>query len=77
MAFLPAFAGRVLPLGDQETKAWAELLARAEKAARKIPVINNLLAATARCHGLTMATWNVDDFRHCEVRVTNPWTAMT
>ncbi len=55
--------------------AWAELQASAEKAGRKIPVIDSLLAATARCHGLTIATRNVGDFRHCGVPVINPWAA--
>jgi predicted nucleic acid-binding protein len=36
-------------------------------------VIDSLLAATAKCHGLTIATRNVDDFLHCEVSVLNPW----
>ena len=70
---LPAFAGRLLPLGEHEMNTWAELQASAEKAGRKIPVIDSLLAATAKCHGLTIATRNVDDFRHCEVPVINPW----
>jgi len=71
----PAFAGRLLTLGEQEMNAWAELQASAEKAGRRIPVIDSLLAATARCHGLTIATRNVDDFRHCGVPVINPWAA--
>lgn len=71
---LPAFAGRLLPLGEEEMNVWAELQASAEKAGRKIPVVDGLLAATASCHNLTIATRNVDDFRHCEVPVINPWT---
>ena len=71
---LPAFAGRVIPLGEREMNVWAELQARAETAGRKIPAIDSLLAAAAKCHGLAIATRNVDDFRHCEVRVINPWT---
>ena len=70
---LPAFAGRLVLLGEQEMNAWAELQASAEKAGRKLPVIDSLLAATAKCHGLTIATRNVDDFLHCEVSVLNPW----
>jgi predicted nucleic acid-binding protein len=74
-ALRPAFAGRLLTLGEQEMNAWAELQASAEKTGRRIPVIDSLLAATARCHGLTIATRNVDDFRHCGVPVINPWAA--
>lgn len=74
---LPAFAGRLISLGEQEMNAWAELQASAEKAGRKIPVIDGFLAATAKCHGLKIATRNVNDFRHCGVPVMNPWTERT
>jgi hypothetical protein len=47
--------------------------ADAEKSGRRLPVIDSLIAATARCHGLTIATRNIDDFRHCKIPVLNPW----
>lgn len=70
---MAAFAGRLLLLGEQEMNVWAQLQASTEKAGRKIPVVDCLLAATAKCHNLTIATRNVDDFRYCEVPVINPW----
>ncbi len=32
-----------------------------------------MIAASAKHHGLTVATRNVDDFRRCGVRVINPF----
>jgi predicted nucleic acid-binding protein len=39
-----------------------------------MPVVDSLLATTARCHALTLATRNVGDFLQAEVSVMNPWT---
>lgn len=38
-----------------------------------IPVIDGLLAATAKVHGLTLATRNVKDIARCGVEVVNPF----
>jgi predicted nucleic acid-binding protein len=69
---LPAFANRVIPLGEAEMNEWASLQADAEKGHR-LPVVDSLIAATARSHRLTLATRNVQDFRDCGVPVHNPW----
>jgi len=53
---------------------WTELQDRAGKAGRTMPVVDSLLATTARCHALTLATRNVGDFLQAEVSVMNPWT---
>jgi len=72
---LPSFAGRVLPLGEEEMSEWAALLAGAEKAGHKLPVVDSLIAATARCHGLTLVTRNTNDFQHCHITLYDPWVA--
>ena len=71
---LPAFEGRTLILGEDEMSVWAILQADAEKAGHRLPAMDSLIAATARCHGLTLATRNTDDFRHCGIPVLNPWS---
>jgi toxin FitB len=70
---LPAFANRVIPLGETEMNEWARLQADAEKSGHRLPVVDSLIAATARCHGLTLATRNTHDFRHCGIPVLDPW----
>lgn len=38
-----------------------------------MPVEDGYIAATARRHGLTIVTGNDKDFRHCGVKVLNPF----
>jgi predicted nucleic acid-binding protein len=38
-----------------------------------MPVIDALIAATARVHGLTVVTRNVQDFQPAGVQVLNPF----
>lgn len=71
--FKPAFESRILPLGEEEITAWAELLAGLEKRGRSMPAIDSLIAATALARDLTIATRNTEDFAHSGVRVFNPW----
>jgi len=70
---LPAFSNRVIPLGGAEMNEWAELQANAEKNGHRLPVVDSLIAATARCHGITLATRNIHDFRYCGIPVLDPW----
>ncbi len=40
-----------------------------------LPIIDGLMAATAKHHGLTVVTRNVKDFSVWAVPVINPWEA--
>ncbi len=66
------FAGRILPLDAAALHAWAKLAAEAELAGRPLPVMDGLIMASARCHGLTVVTRNVQDFEPY-IPVLNPW----
>lgn len=46
-------------------------------AMRTLPVINGLLAATAKVHDLTLATRNIADVKDTEARVVNPFEPAT
>jgi predicted nucleic acid-binding protein len=59
---------RVLPVDAAVAEEWAAL-----PADRTLPVVDSLIAATARVHGLTIATRNVRDFAGLDVRVFNPF----
>lgn len=63
-----AYRGRTLPIDGAVTEAWAHL-----NAPRPLPVIDSLQAATARVHGLTFVTRNVEDLDGVEVPVLNPF----
>jgi len=41
-----------------------------------VPVIDGLLAATARRHGWTLVTRNTADLARCDVRLLNPFGAV-
>ena len=62
------FEDRVLPVTLPVAAAWGR-----QQYTRPLPVIDALLAATARVHGLTMVTRNVKDFEVAGVQVLNPF----
>jgi predicted nucleic acid-binding protein len=64
------FAGRILPIDARITGRWGRLCAMA---ARPLPAIDSLLAATALEHGLTLVTRNLGDFDLPGVHVIDPW----
>lgn len=64
-----AYADRVLPVDLAVAEEWGRLRATAS---RTVPVIDALLAATAKVHGLTLVTQNDRDFKGLGVSVLNP-----
>ena len=68
---LEAFEGRILSVDEEVASKWGAYYAEQEKKGRKPPTLDSLLAATARTHGLTVATRNAADFP--DLPVTNPW----
>lgn len=66
------FAGRILPVDERVAARWGELMGAADQAGRPLPALDNLLAATALVHGLTLATRDTGDIAP-GVRVFNPF----
>jgi predicted nucleic acid-binding protein len=64
-----AYRGRTLGIDALVTKTWARL-----NAARPLPVVDSLPAATALVHGLTFVTRNVGDLAGVEVPLLDPFT---
>jgi toxin FitB len=52
---------------------WAKLLAELRRKGRAMPIKDSLIAASAKQHGLMVATRNVADFRAAGVRIVNPF----
>jgi predicted nucleic acid-binding protein len=67
------FGGRTLDIHRRVASRWGELSGNAERAGRKIPVLDGLPAATALEEGMTVVTENVEHFRSTECAVVNPW----
>ncbi len=62
------FADRVLPVTLPVAVAWGR-----QQYAQPVPVIDALIAATAKVHGMTVVTRNVKDFELAGVQVLNPF----
>ena len=63
----------VLEIDANTALIWATVLTELKRKGRTMPVNDSLIAATARQHGLTVATRNVDDYRYAGVTVVNPF----
>ena len=62
------FEDRVLPVTLAIAAAWGR-----QQYAQPLPVIDALIAATARVHGMTVVTRNIKDFELAGVQVLNPF----
>ena len=72
---LPAqFEGRILGVETPVALTWGALTAEGERQGRPLHVVDGLLLATARVHGLTLVTRNVGDFQGRGVAVENPYS---
>ena len=68
-AVIDTYEDRILTVDLEVAREWASL-----GVPDPVPVIDGLLAATARCHGLTIVTRNVAHFRSAGVDVLNPFS---
>ena len=67
------FADRVLPVDLDVALAWGSLTTESERLGRRLHVVDGLLLATAKVHGLTVVTRNVNDFSERGVHIHNPY----
>lgn len=63
-----AFGERILPVDRAVANEWGRLSAN-----RPLPVIDSLLAATAKIHRMTLVTRNTDDIADLDVSILNPF----
>ena len=68
MAVAKAFGDRILPVDRAVADEWGRL-----GSSRPLPVIDGLLAATAKVHRMTLVTRNTTDIVDLDVRVLNPF----
>jgi predicted nucleic acid-binding protein len=62
------FADRILPVTLPVASAWGR-----QQHVQPLPVVDALIAATARINGLTVVTRNVKDFQRSGIQVLNPF----
>ena len=63
-----AFEARILPVTAEIADLWGRIFPGAN-----VSVVDGLIAATAACHDLTVATRNERDFQRCGVDFVNPF----
>ena len=65
-----AFTGRIHTVTVDVAEEWGRM-----RAVRPLPAVDALLAATAKVHGLTLATRNEADVKNLGVEILNPFGA--
>lgn len=70
---LADFEGRVLPLDADAGAEWGRLRALARRDGKTAPVVDAMVAAIGKRHGLTLVTRNERDFAAMNVPIVNPW----
>lgn len=65
-------ARRIIPLDGAVMGTWGVFCAKHQKAGRKLPLMDSLLAATALQSNLTLVTRNTADFPD-DIPMINPW----
>jgi predicted nucleic acid-binding protein len=67
------FTGRIIDVDMEAMLIWGRLQGESERRGESLPVMDSLIASTAKAHGLAVVTRNVRDIERCQVRVCNPW----
>jgi predicted nucleic acid-binding protein len=71
---LVTFADRTLDVDSRIAAAWADVAARHRIARRTVSPADELIAATAIVHDLTVVTRNVRDFQFSGCKLHSPWS---
>ena len=70
---LDEFSDRILPIAKEVALEWGRICGESERAGRKRPAIDALIAATASVHGMELVTRNVEDMIGMGVPILNPF----
>ena len=62
-----------LPWTGDTAVVWGDLKQEVRRRGFTVGIKDTMIAATAKLHGLTVATRNVDDFTRCGMPVVNPF----
>ena len=66
------YAQRIFPIDERVSDVWGQFYY-----IRNVPVVDGLLAATAKVHNLTLVTRNIQDVQGLGVNLLNPFSPTT
>ena len=72
-AIVTGYADRILVFDEACSRLYGDVLASAKAAGKPIQTADAMIAATARTHGMSVATRNLNDFAGAKVPLINPW----
>ena len=68
-----SFSSRILPISVAVSEQWGLMTADLESRGLAMPLMDSLIAATARHYQMTLVTRNVNDFKDTQLQLINPW----
>ena len=68
-----SFSARILPISVDVSEQWGLMTADLESRGLSMPLMDSLIAATARHYQMTLVTRNVNDFKDTQLQLINPW----
>jgi toxin FitB len=68
------YADRILDFDEPASQHYAAILENSKRLGRPIMTADAMIAATARRHGMSVATRDLGDFAGAGVDLINPWT---
>lgn len=70
---IPRFSGRILEITREVALVWGQLQGEARRRGKPRSVLDSLIAATAKVHGLAVVTRDIDNMQEMGVELVNPW----
>jgi len=67
------YSERLLPVNLEIAEIWGTMAGEARRKGIALPIIDGLIAATAKHYDLAVVSRNVRDFRMWDIAVINPW----
>ncbi|MGL6043429.1 MAG: type II toxin-antitoxin system VapC family toxin [Sandaracinobacteroides sp.] len=74
-AVVGRYTDRLLDFDEKASHWFGIVVAGARAAGRPISTADAMIAATARAHGMSVATRDVNDFAGAGVEIVNPWAS--
>lgn len=68
-----AFTQRILSFDEGAARIYGEVMCHRKEMGQLMSNLNGKIAAVARSRGFCVATRNIKDFEHCQIKLVNPF----